>query len=119
MPQLQVGILLMISTRWQKVDKEGENIEGEDDGNHPLEDCSDVLVALAEGGANEDSGEEDFNDYEEEFHPKGGTKDAVLTKVDAEPLIFSADEDGRDDVSGYEEQQEAVVKPWVLDRIED
>lgn len=83
MSQLQIGNLLMIPTRWQKVDKEGEDIEGEDEGNDPFEYRRDILVAFGEGGANEDGGEEDFNDDEEEFHPEGGTQDAVLTKVDA------------------------------------
>ena len=45
-------------------------------------------------------GRRTFDKNEEEFHPEGAAEDAVLAEVDAETLVFSADEDGADNVTG-------------------
>lgn len=89
----------MIPACRQQIHKESKHVEREDEGNDPFEDGSDLLVG-GEGSANEHGGEEDFEDNEEELHPEGGAEDAVLAKMDAEALIFGADEDGGDDVAG-------------------
>lgn len=43
--------------------------------------------------------ESNLGQDEEELDPEGGTQDAVLAEVDSESLVFSAGEDGRDDIA--------------------
>ena len=40
------------------------------------------------------NGECDFGEDEEEFDPEGNAQNAVLAEVDAEALVFGANEDG-------------------------
>ena len=43
----------------------------------------------------------------------------MFAEMDAEALEFGADEDGGDDVAGYEEEEEAVVEAWGVEGVED
>ena len=63
-----------------KIDEEGEDVEGEDEGDGPFEDGRGVVFVFCAGDA-EGDGERDFDDYEEEFGPEGGAEDAVLAEV--------------------------------------
>lgn len=115
---LKICPLLLGPDGGQQVDEEGQDVEGEDESDDPLEDGGDVFLAF-EGGDAEDDGEGDFDEDEGQFHPEAGAEDAVLPEVDAEALVFGADEDGADDVAGDEEEEEAVVEFGVAERVED
>lgn len=113
-----ISALLRAPRRGQEIDEESENVEGEDEGDEPLEHGGDVLLD-GEGREGEDDGEDDFDDDEGEFGPEGEAQDAVLAEVDAEALVLGADEDGGDDVAGDEEEEEAVVEVRVVQGVED
>lgn len=49
---------------------------------------------MGEGRGDEDDGERELGEDEEELHPEGGAQDAVLAEMNAEALVFGADEDG-------------------------
>ena len=42
----------------------------------------------------------------------------MFAEMDAETLVFGADEDGGDDVAGYEEEEETVVEARVVEGVE-
>ena len=60
-----------------EVDDKGEDVEGEDEGDDPLEDGGDVVVARPVGG-DEADGQEELDDDEDELYPEGDAEDAVL-----------------------------------------
>ena len=60
-----------------EVDGEGEDVEGEDEGDGPLDGGAGVVV-LGPGGCHEGDGEEELDDNEDELDPEGGAQDAVL-----------------------------------------
>ena len=101
-------MLLGAPRRGQQIDKEGQDVKGEDEGDDPFEYGSHILPAV-EGGDDEDDGEDYLDDDEDEFEPEGEAQDAVLAEMHAEALVLGADEDGADDVAGHEEEEEAVV----------
>jgi hypothetical protein len=49
------------------------------------------------------NGETYFHYDKDEFDPEGHTKNGILAEVNAQSLIFPADEDGRDDIASPEE----------------
>ena len=118
MHELRVRMLLRASRRRQQIHKEGEDVEGEDEGDDPFENGPDVLLAV-KGGGDEDDREDNLHDDEDEFEPEGEAQDAVLAEVHAKSLVLCADEDGADDVAGHEEEEEAVVQARVVERVED
>jgi hypothetical protein len=60
-----------------QVDVEGEDEEGEDEGDDPLEDGGDVVVLGPRGGG-EDGGEHQLDEDEDELDPEGSAQDGVL-----------------------------------------
>lgn len=102
----------------QEIEEEGEDVEGEDQGDQPFDDGGDVGV-FAKGGGGEDDGQEGLDDDEGQFHPEGDAEDAVVAVVDAQPLVFGAQEDGRENVATDEDQEESVVQVGVVVRVED
>ena len=42
----------------------------------------------------------------------------MFAEMDSQALVFGADEDGGDDVAGYEEEEEAVVEMGVMESVE-
>ena len=42
----------------------------------------------------------------------------MFSEMDAEALVLGADEDGGDDVAGYEEEEETVVEARVVESVE-
>lgn len=82
----------------KEVGDEGEDVEDVDERDDPLDDRGVVVTFLSTQDGKCDS-ECDLNDDEAELDPKAGAQDAVLAVVDSEALVFSADEDGRDDVT--------------------
>ena len=106
--ELRVRVLLGAPRRGQQIDKEGQDVKGEDEGDDPFEYGSHILPAV-EGSDDEDDGEDYLDDDEDELEPEGEAQDAVLAEMHAEALVLGADEDGADDVAGHEEEEEAVV----------
>lgn len=117
MAHFGVGNLLVIPRSGQKIDKESKDIQGEDEGNDPLQDGGDVLVG-GKGSADKYGSEENFDNDEAQLHPERGTKDAVLAEVTAEALILGADANGGDDVAADEEEKEAIMEPGMADGVE-
>ena len=68
---------------------------------------------VGEGGC-EANGKDAFDDDESELDPERHAKDFVVAVVDAESLVFGAQADGGDDVSGDEEEEHAVVQVLVV-----
>ena len=101
MHKLRVRVLLGTPSCRQQIDKEGEDVKREHEGNDPLENGRNVLFAVERGGHENDCKDELDND-EHEFEPKGEAQDPMLAEVDAEPLVLGADEYGADDISGDE-----------------
>lgn len=60
-----------------QVDEEGEDVEGEDEGDHPLEDGGHVVV-LAEVVDGEGDGQRQFDQDKGELDPERDAQDAVL-----------------------------------------
>jgi hypothetical protein len=83
----------------EQVDEEGKDVEGEDEGDEPLEDGGSVAVAGRVADAETD-GHSDFDQDEGELDPEGDAEHAVVAVVDPEALVLCADEDGGDDVAG-------------------
>lgn len=111
-------MFLRAPTRRQQIHKKRQDIKRENERYHPLNHGGDVLLA-AERGGSEDDGQDDLDKDEDEFGPEGKAEDAVLAEVDAEALVFGADEDGADDVAGHEEEEESVVEGGVMEGVED
>lgn len=103
--------------RGPQVDDEGEDVEGEDEGDGPLEDGGVVEVVVQVAHAEAD-GEAELDDDEDELDPEGDAQDAVLAVLDAEALVLPADEDGGQQVAGDEEHEEDVVQLGVAGRVE-
>ncbi len=118
MTHFHVGNALVVPRSRQQIHEESKDIKGENKGDDPFQDGPDGPVG-GERGADKDSSKEDFDNDEEELHPEGCAEDAVLAKVDAEALVFGADEDGGDDVTGDEEQKKSIMEFGVTDGIED
>jgi len=53
----------------QQVDHEAKHVECEHEGDDPLEDGCYIPV-VCEGGGHEDDGEDDLDEYENEFDPE-------------------------------------------------
>lgn len=102
----------------QQVEQEGEDVEGEDEGDDPLEHGGDVPVA-GPARAREADGQDDLDDDEGQLDPEADAEDAVGAVVDAEALVLGAQEHGGQDVAGDEQQQEPVVQVGVVVRVED
>ena len=113
-----LGQVVLCADARQEVEEEGEDVEGEDEGNDPLEDGGDVLLGGEHGGG-EDDGEDDLDEDEDEFDPEADAQDAVVAVVHAQALVLGADEDGADHVPRDEEEQEAVVQARVVVVVED
>jgi len=103
---------------WPQVDDEGQDVEGEDEGNYPLEVGGDALL-VSEGEDAKGDDEGDLDEDESELQPERGSEDAVLAVFDSETLILPADEDGTDQVPSNEEDQEDVVQLGMAPGIKD
>ena len=101
MHKLRVRVLLGTPNCRQQIDKEGEDVESEDERDDPLENGRNVLFAVERGGYEDDCKDELDND-EHEFEPKGEAQDPMLAEVDTKPLVLGADENGADNISGDE-----------------
>lgn len=102
----------------EEIDEEAGDVEAVDVGDNPLENGGNVpLVRL---GAHAKSNDEtDFGNDEEELDPEGDSDDGVLTVMDAQALVFPADEDCTDDVASNKDTQENVVQRVVVFAVED
>lgn len=92
-------ILVLRPDRGQEVDDEAPDVEDVDERDNPFDDGGFVVFGLVGEDAEGDC-EAQFDEDEAEFYPEGGAQDAVFAEVDAEALVFGADEDGGDDVAG-------------------
>ena len=88
-------------TRCQ-INQETEDEGCEDEGDDPLYHCCDILM-IAEGRAGENDGEYDLNNYEAEFHPETDAQDAMISVVNTQTLVLSAQENRSKDIAGDEE----------------
>lgn len=86
----------------QQIEQETEDPERVDEGNDPFEDARDVRVGCV-GAGREDDGQDKLDDDEGEFDPEASCEDPVVPVVDAEALVFGAQEDRADDVPADEE----------------
>ena len=118
MQDFHVSTLLRTPGRGQQIHKEREHIKCKYQRNHPLEHSRDILLAV-EGSGGESDSKDDFGDDESKLHPEGKAQDGVLTEVNSQALVLGADEDGADNVTGYEEEEEAVVEVRVVQGVED
>lgn len=101
-----------------EVDDEGDGVEGEDEGDDPLEDGGRVsLLLAAEDAEGDDEGE--LDDDESELYPEGEAEHAVFVVFLAQTLVFRADEYSRDEVASNKESEEQVMQHLVLARLED
>lgn len=113
-----LGLMVLGALGGKEVDEETGNVEAVEVCNNPLEDSGNIPHMLL--GANTKSDDQtDFDDDEEELDPKGDAQNRVLAVVDAQALIFPADEDGTDNVSANEDAQEDVVQGVVVLAVED
>jgi len=87
-----------ILPRRHKIHKEAQYVKEEDERNDPFQNGSHV-VRLTQAFDAEAYGQPDFDEDEVEFDPEGVAEDAELAIVDAEALVFGADEDGVYDVA--------------------
>lgn len=78
--------------RRQEVDNEAPYEEDVEERYNPFKDGGDIVAAFVLCYAEGDR-EGRFDDDEGEFEPEGGAQDAVFAEVDAEALVFGADED--------------------------
>lgn len=101
LPVPKVRAVVLGAGRWQEVDEEREDVEGEDERDGPLENSGDV-VGFLEGADGKGDSETEFEEDEGELDPEGGAEDEVLAVLDSQTLVLPADEDGRDDVSSNE-----------------
>ena len=82
----------------QEVDDEAPDVEDVAERDNPLENGGFVDFAAALKHA-EGDGETALQEDEGELHPEADGEDAVFSPVNAETLVFGANEDGRDDVA--------------------
>jgi hypothetical protein len=82
-----------------KINRKTPHVKRIYEANNPLTHRSRVIVILIGEDAKRDR-EAELGEDEGEFDPEGDAQDAVLAVVDAETLVFPADEDCRDDVAG-------------------
>ena len=117
-----IGDCLLVARCGKEVNEECEDVEGEDKGDDPFEDCANVLF-FVEGADDKDDGHGDwgvlvlifddmmdregnfegmrtFDEDEEKLHPEGGPQDTVLAEMHTEALVLGADEDSAYDISG-------------------
>lgn len=117
MDQLHIRMLLSTPCRRQQVHEKRQHIKRENKRYDPFENRRNIL--LATNSSTEHNREQDLSNDENELCPERQAQDAVLAEMDAEALVFGADEDGGDDVAGHEEEEEAVVHFGVVDGVED
>lgn len=110
-------MLLRTPCRRQQVHKKRQNIKRKDNRYNPFKHRRNIL--LATNSSTEYNRKQDLSNDEDQLCPEGQAQDAVLAEMDAEALVFGADEDGGDDVAGHEEEEEAIVHSGVVDGVED
>ena len=110
-------MLLRTPRRRQQIHKKRKNVKSENQRYDPLQHGRHVLLGPEQRRCKRD-GEANFYEDESEFGPEAEAQDAMLAEVDAQPLVFGADEDGADDVASHEEEEEAVVQAGVVDCVE-
>jgi len=96
-------VLVLRARRRQEIDDEAPNVEDVDEGDNPLDDGGFVVDGFV-GEDAEGDGEAELDEDEGEFDPEAGAQDTVFSEVDAEALVFGADEYGGDDVAGAVEE---------------
>lgn len=101
-----------------KIEHKTEDVEGEDKGHDPLENRGGIPV-VGPGCAYKDDSEDDLSEDESELDPEADSQDSVMTIMNAEPLIFGAEEDGGNDVADDENEQTAIVDGVVAIRVEN
>ena len=111
------NMMLRPHTR-QKIDHKTDEVECEDEGNHPFHHRSHVVNTLIRTGT-EDDGETDFDNDEAKFDPEGNAEDTVLTVVDSKALVFCAKENSADNIASDENAEENIVKVRMVICIED
>lgn len=85
------NVFLGSDTRPQ-IHDEAEDVKGVDECDEPFEDGCDVLV-FGEGCADEDDGKDGFDEDECEFDPEADGEDSMVAVVNAQSLVFCAEED--------------------------
>lgn len=103
--------------RGPEVDNKREHVEGEDEGDDPLEYGGEVVVARDVHDA-EDDDEGELEDDEDELDPEGQAQGAVLSVFLAQALVLCANEDRGEPVPPDEAGEEDVVEPLVVVRVE-
>ena len=113
-----LGQVMLCPHGRKEIEKEGEDVESEDEGDDPLEDSRDVLLR-GEHRSGEDDGEDKLDKYEGELDPEGDAQDAVVAILYTQTLVLGADEDGADDVARDEEEEESIVEMVVVVVVKD
>lgn len=113
-----LGLVVLAADAGQQIEQEAEDVEGEDQGDDPLEDGGDVALVRPRG-ADEDSGERDLDQDERQLDPEADAQDAVLAVVDPQALVLGAEKHSGQDEACDEEQEEPVVQVRVVVRVED
>ena len=76
-------------------------------------------MLLRKHGRSEHDCKGNFEENKGQFRPETETQDEMFPKMDSQALVFGADEDGRDDIAGYEKEEKAVVKMGVVESVEN
>lgn len=84
---LALASQLVTSDCWNQVDKERQDVEGEDEGYGPFEDCRGVVNLLL-GGDAECYCEGHFDDDKCEFGPEGGSENAMFTEICYQLVLY-------------------------------
>jgi len=111
-------LLVAGASRGEEVDDERPYVEDVDQRDDPFEDGGFVDFAAALQDA-EGDGEAGLDEDESELDPEAGAQNAVLAEVDAEALVFGADEDRGDDVSCNEDGKHCLVDIREASGVED
>ena len=90
----------------EEINDKTPDVEDVNKGDGPLEDGGGLVDLLVVEDAEGDD-ESDLDEDEGEFDPEAQCEDALAAVVDAEALVFGADEDGGDDVGA------AVGDDWL------
>lgn len=104
--------------RGAKINNVREHIESEDEGDDPFKNGGDVAM-FGEVRGCENNGENKFDEDKSQLDPEGRAKDTMLAVFDSKPLILPAREHGREDVTAYEQQEEAVVHPRMVSDVKN
>ena len=118
MKPLHIRLHLRIPRRRQEIHKERQDVEREEKRNDPFKHRGHILL-LCKHGRSEHDRKRNFEEDESQFGPETEAEDEMFPEMDAQALVFGADEDGRDDVAGYEKEEEAVVEMGVMKSVED